>query len=130
MSRGYLAVMAFLFITLIVLVVVWWYARRVKSELDDPKIVAGARGVFEIAPRSVEELRRLSPEPVLLKQSEEGIRVQIEHRPMMPLMAFVGHDVTSALSEAAGAVSERYGVSWVVLVTPQDDSHVAVQRLA
>ena len=130
MSRGYLVVMVFLFVALIALLVVWWYARRVKQDLDQPKSVAGARDVVELKPASMAELRQLSAEPILLKQSEEGVRVQIEHRPMMPLMAFVGRDVNAALGEAAVAVSERFGPVWVVLVTPGEDGQATVQRLA
>jgi len=130
MSKGYLVIMVFLIVALIALLVVWWYARRVKQGLDQPKIVAGARGVVELRPESLEQLRRLSGEPILLKQSEEGVRVQIEHRPMMPLMAFVGREVNAALGEAAMAVSERFGPAWVVLLTPGEDGQATVQRLS
>jgi hypothetical protein len=130
MSKTYLVVLLFLAVVLIALLVLWWYARRVKTDLDDPGIVAGARGVVELRPESIEQLRRLSAEPILLKQGEEGVRVQIEHRPMMPLMAFVGQDVSAALGEAAVAVSERYGPVWVVLLSPGADGQATVQRLA
>jgi hypothetical protein len=131
MSRAYIVVLAFLFVALISLAVVWWYARHVKQELDESShIVAGARGVIELTPASMEQLRRLSSEPILLKQGEEGVRVQIEHRPLMPLMAFLGKDVSAALAETAAAVTERYGVKWVVLVSVGQDDRVTVQRLA
>jgi hypothetical protein len=86
--------------------------------------------VIELTPASMEQLRRLSSEPILLKQGEEGVRVQIEHRPLMPLMAFLGKDVSAALAETAAAVTERYGVKWVVLVSVGQDDRVTVQRLA
>jgi hypothetical protein len=131
MTRGYLIALLFLFAALIVLIVLWWYARNVKQDLDSsPAIIAGARGVLELKPASVEELRKLSGEPILLKQGEEGVRVQIEHRPMLPLMAFVGGDASAALAEAARAVTERYGARWVVLVGVAEDGRVTVQRLA
>lgn len=130
MSRGYLVVMMFLVVALVALLIAWLYARRVKNDLDQPKIVAGARGVVELRPESIEQLRQLSAEPILLKQSEEGVRVQIEHRPMMPLMAFVGRDVNAALGEAAAAVSERFGPVWVVLISPGENDQAKVQRLA
>jgi hypothetical protein len=117
-------------VVLVALVVLWWYARRVKKDLDHPEIVPGARGVVELRPESIEHLRHLSAEPILLKQGEEGVRVQIEHRPMMPLMAFVGQEVSAALGEAAVAVSERYGPVWVVLLSPGADGRATVQRLA
>jgi hypothetical protein len=130
MGKTYLVVLLFLAVVLIALLVVWWYASRVKTDLDHPGIVAGARGVVELRPESIEQLHRLSAEPILLKQGEEGVRVQIEHRPMMPLMAFVGQDVSAALGEAAVAVSERYGPAWVVLLSPGADGQATVQRLA
>jgi hypothetical protein len=130
MSKGYVVVMLFLVVALIALVIVWLYARRVKQDLDQPDIVAGARGIVELRPESLEQLRQLSAEPILLKQSEEGVRVQIEHRPMMPLMAFVGRDVNAALGDAAAAVSERFGPAWVVLLSPGENGQATVQRLA
>ena len=131
MGRAYVVVLAFLFVALIALAVVWWYARHVKQDLDESsRIVAGARGVIELTPGSMEQLRLLSAEPILLKQSEEGVRVQIEHRPMMPLMAFLGKDVSVALGETAAEITERYGVKWVVLVSVGQDDRVTMQRLA
>jgi hypothetical protein len=131
MSNVALTIIIFVAAALIALAVVWWWASRMKHELDDSSaIVAGARGVIELRPESVEQLRALSTEPILLKQGEDGVRVQIEHRPMMPLRAFMGKDVSAALQEAAGEVSERYGVKWVVLVDAWEDGRVTVQRLA
>jgi Flp pilus assembly protein TadB len=131
MTRTYFVVLVFVLVALVALAVVWWYARRVKDDLDDSsRIVAGARGIIELNPASTEQLRRLSAEPILIKQSEEGVRVQIEHRPMMPLMAFLGKEVSTALTEAAAEVTERYGMKWVVLVSVAQDDRVTVQRLA
>jgi len=111
--------------------VVWWYARRVKEDLDESsRIVGGTRGVIELTPAGREQLRQLSSEPILLKQAEDGVRVQIEHRPMMPLMAFLGKEVSAALGETSAAITERYGVKWVVLVSVGQDDRVTVQRLA
>jgi hypothetical protein len=128
MNRAYFVVLLFLVVALVALAVAWWYARHVKQELDESShIVAGARGVIELTPASMEQLRRLSSEPILLKQGEEGVRV---HRPLMPLMAFLGKDVSAALGETAAEVTERYGVKWVVLVSVGQDDRVTIQRLA
>jgi hypothetical protein len=124
-------VLVFLGVALVSLLLVWYFARRVKSDLDSaPTAAAGARASLEMSPINVTRLHELSTEPILLKQSEEGVRVQIEHRPMLPLMAFVGKDVSAALTEAAGRVSEQWGPKWVVLLTARDDGGVTVQRLA
>jgi hypothetical protein len=131
MTRTYFVVLAFVLVAFVALAVVWWYARRVKDDLDESsRIVAGSRGIIELTPASAEQLRKLSAEPILIKQSEEGVRVQIEHRPMMPLMAFLGKEVSMALTETAAEVTERYGMKWVVLVSVARDDRVAVQRLA
>jgi len=127
----YVGILIFLFVALAALVAVWVYARWVKRDLDTaPTAVAGAKASLDLHPASVERLRELSEEPILLKQSEEGVRVQIEHRPMLPLMAFVGQDVSAALNEAAMHVSEEWGPRWVVLLTATDDGSVSAQRLA
>ncbi len=131
MSGVYVGILIFLVVALIALVVVWVLARRMKSDLDtSPSSVAGARTSLELGTASVTRLRDLSVEPILLKQNEEGVRVQIEHRPMLPLMAFVGKDVSAALNEAAMKVSEQWGPRWVVLLTAGEDGSVTAQRLA
>jgi len=130
-SGVYLWILVFLIVALVALLVVWFVARRMKNDLDvSPSAVAGARASLDLTPDSVEHLRELSAEPILLKQSEEGVRVQIEHRPMLPLMAFVGKDVSGALNEAAGRVSEEWGPKWVALITAREDGSVSAQRLA
>jgi hypothetical protein len=102
-----------------------------KEDLEKPPpAIAGVREAIELAPANAERLRGLSAEPILLKQSEEGVRVQIEHRPMLPLMAFVGKDVSGALGEVSVKVTEKYGARWVVLVSAREDGGVTVQRLA
>ena len=131
MSGVYVWVIGALLVALIGLVVVWFLARRVKNDLDtSPTAVAGARAALELTPGNVTRLHELSSEPILLKQSEEGVRVQIEHRPMLPLMAFVGKDVSAAITEAAVRVTEQWGPRWVVLLTAREDGSVSVQRLS
>ena len=131
MNGVYVWVLVFLVVALVALVAIWVLARRMKNDLDDSaSAVAGARTSLELAPGNVARLHELSEEPILLKQSEEGVRVQIEHRPMLPLMAFVGKDVSAALNEAAVRVSEQWGPKWVVLLTAREDGSVSAQRLA
>ena len=130
-SSVYVGILIFLLVALAALVAVWIYARWVKRDLDTaPSAVAGQRASLDLDPASAARLRELSTEPILLKQSEEGVRVQIEHRPMLPLMAFVGKDVSAALNESAMCVSEQWGPRWVVLLTAADDGSVSAQRLA
>ncbi len=131
MSKSMLIILLFLFIALVALIVVWFYARNVKKELDEPAgSAAGARAEFQLPADRIHELRSLSAEPILLKQTEEGVRVQIDNRPMVPLAVFLGKEVSMALGEAAAAVTQTFGARWVVLVTPREDGRVSVQRLA
>jgi hypothetical protein len=131
MSGVYVWILLFLAVALIALAVIWVYARNVKRDLDtSPSAAAGAMASFDMSPGGAARLHELSAEPILLKQSEEGVRVQIEHRPMLPLMAFVGKDVSSAINEAAVRVTEHWGPKWVVLLTARDDGTVSAQRLS
>ena len=131
MSSGYIAVLLFVAVAIIGLLIMWRYARNVKQDLDAPTAAGvGVRGVIEVSAAAAGQLRGLSAEPILIKQSEEGVRVQIEHRPMLPMMAFVGKEVSLALAEAAAQITERYGATWVVLVDASEDGRVSVQRLA
>jgi len=131
MGSVYIWILMFLIVALVALVLVWFYARSVKRDLDEsPSALTGSRASFEIRPESVARLHELSAEPILLKQSDEGVRVQIEHRPMLPLMAFVGKDVSAALTEAAARVTQKWGPRWVVLLTAGEDGRVTVQRLS
>ena len=131
MSSAAVYALIFFALAVVALVVVWWLAHRVKTGLDEsPGGAAGARTTLELASVNVERLRELSAEPILLKQSEEGVRVQIEHRPMLPLMAFVGKDVSGAITEAAGRITQQWGPKWVVLLTASEDGRVSAQRLA
>jgi hypothetical protein len=131
-SGVYVYVLIFLVVALAALVVVWYLARRVKSDLDSsPTGATGARAVLQLTPENCAHLRALSPEPILLKQGEEGVRVQIEQRPMLPLMAFAGQGaVGGALNEAAARVSQQWGPKWVVLLAAREDGSVSAQRLA
>jgi hypothetical protein len=131
-SGVYVVVLVFLVVALVALVAVWYFARRMKNELDtSPSAVAGSRTSLELTEETARRLHELSVEPILLKQGEEGVRVQIEHRPMLPLMAFVGKgEVSGALNEAAARVSEQWGPRWVVLLNARDDGTVSAQRLA
>lgn len=131
MNSPIVYVIVFALLALAALLGLWWYARQVKQDLDSqPAVVAGIRGVIELTPESVSRLRELSSEPILLRQSEEGVRIQVEHRPMLPMMAFAGRQVSGALAEAAAVITERYGVKWVVLMSAGEDGRVIVERLA
>jgi len=127
----YIIILIILAIMLVGLIGFWYYARSVKRDLDaSPSATTGITTAFQMTPEAAARLRALSSEPILLKQSDAGVRVQIEHRPMLPLMAFVGQDVSAALTEAAARVTEKWGPTWVALVMPGEDGTVTAQRIA
>lgn len=131
MSTAMWGVVIFLIAALLALIVVYYYARNVKRELDEQGPDAlGQRCTIEITRDHAALIRALTAEPVLLKQSEDGVRVQIDDRPMLPLAAFVGQDVTAALRETALRVSESFGSRWTALVTLAEDGSGKVERLS
>lgn len=131
MDSRIVVVVVFVVVALLALAVAWWYAHSVKRNLDAaPPLNANVRSVIDLAPASIEQLRLLSAEPILLKQSEEGVRIQIEQKRMLPMMAFAGKQGSAAVGEAAALITQRYGVKWVVLVSPTENGQVTVQRLA
>ena len=131
MDSRIVVVVVFVVVALVALAIAWWYANSVKRKLEAaPPPNASVRGVIDLAPASIEQLRQLSAEPILLKQSEDGVRIQIEQKPMLPMMAFAGKQGSAAVGEAAALITQRYGVKWVVLVSPNENGQVTVQRLA
>jgi len=131
MSNTVLWVLVFCGVASVALVLLWLYARTLRRKLDAAAPTAAeSRATLGMAPEKVLSLRGLSVEPILIKQDDNGVRVQIEHRPMLPLMAFMGRDVSAALREATALVSERWGPRWVVVLTAREDGGVSVQRLA
>ena len=112
------------------LVSLWYFARRVKADLDAPPPPVGARGEIEVPADAAARLLRLSPEPILMKQSEEGLRVQLDTRPMVPIAAFAGMDVRPSLVLVAAQISERLGPEWAALVKTGDDGRVSILRIS
>lgn len=131
MSTAMWGVLIFLIAALLALIVVYYYARNVKRDLDEQGPSAlGQRCTIEVTADHAARLRALTAEPILIKQSEEGVRVQIDDRPMMPLAAFMGQDVAAALREAALRVSQAFGSRWTALVTVAEDGSAKVERLS
>jgi hypothetical protein len=130
-STAVWGVLAFLVAALVALMVIYYYARNVKRDLDEKgPSTLGQRCTIEITGEHADRLRSLTAEPILIKQTEEGVRVQIEDKPMMPLAAFMGQDVAAALREASLRVSQAFGSRWTALVTVADDASAKVERLS
>jgi hypothetical protein len=130
-SNAMWGVLIFLIAALVALVIVYYYARNVKRELDEQGSgVFGQRCTIEVTADHAAQLRALTDQPILIKQTDEGVRVQIDDRPMMPLAAFIGQEVAAALRETAMRVSQAFGSSWTALVTVAEDGTGKAERLS
>ena len=122
-------------ITLIVFlcVILYWYARRMKQGLDSSStaaLAAQAPLTFTLSDASVASLAHLSQEPILIKQAEDGLRVQLDNRPLVPIAILTDLAAAAALREIVAGASREYGARWTALVIPAQDGSVSVQRLA
>jgi hypothetical protein len=117
-------------VSTVVLVLGWRWARRVKADLEARVALGTSEPLVLHVPRaSAAQLRALSPEPLLLKQSPDGLRVQIESRPMVPVALFAGKDIAVALIESAALISESLGPQWATLVSAAEDGTLSVRLL-
>lgn len=123
--------------TLALLVVIggtlYWYASSVKRSLDTPSTaVLAAQDPLSLtlSERSTASLAHLSQEPILIKQAEDGLRVQLDNRPLVPIAILTDLAAAAALREIVAGVSQDYGARWTALVTTAADGSIRVQRLA
>jgi hypothetical protein len=130
MTTTNLAILAFLGAALVGLVIAWYWARTLKERYESESRSHGGAVRIELSPGHGASLRGLTPEPILLKQAADGVRVQIDDRPMLPLAAFLAGEASAALREAAARIAQHFGQSWTVLLTVHADESVTVQRLA
>lgn len=132
MSNGVVyAVVIFLMLTIAGGVFAWWFSTRLKRGLDTraAKISGGSQS-FTVGPAVTAALRQLSAEPILIKQSTEGLRFQIEQRRMAPIAALSGTPAGLAVRSMATALTQSLGLQWVVIVRAVDDEHIRVERVA
>ncbi len=130
MTTTNLAILAFLGAALVGLIIAWYWARTLRERYEEESRTRGATLRLELSPGHGASLRGLTAEPILLKQAADGVRVQIDDRPMLPLAAFLAGEASSALREAAVRVAQQFGQTWTVLLTVHADESVTVQRLA
>ena len=130
MTTTNLAILAFLGAALVGLVIAWYWARSLRERYETESHTHGAAIRLELSAGQGARLRELTTEPILLKQAADGVRVQIEDRPMLPLTAFLAGDTSTALREAAARVAQQFGQTWTVLLTVHADESITAQRLA
>ncbi len=123
--------LAFFAVAAAVLVVAWWAARRAKRRIDESG--KGDRRALitelDVPPVVAGQLAEFTPEPIFLKQGDDGVRVQLENKPFIPLHFLTDQRVAGAMHQVALAVSRRFGPRWACLVTAHADGKVTVRRL-
>jgi hypothetical protein len=123
--------LAFFAIAAAALFVAWWLARRAKHKIDaDSK--SDRRYLIsdlDVPPAIASQLAEFTPEPIFLKQGDDGVRVQLENKPFVPLHFLTDQGTAGAMRQVALAVSQRFGTRWACLVTAHPDGRVTVRRL-
>ena len=121
-------------ITLIIMgALLYWYASRVKRRLDaaPPAALAAQQPlIFTLSDTAAASLAHLSQEPILIKQAEDGLRVQLDTRPLVPIAILTDLAAAAALREIVAGASRQYGARWTALVIATGDGSVSVQRLS
>jgi hypothetical protein len=139
MSAGAVVMVVLFSVVLIVaVIVIYLLAKRVKGGLDTSPVpfMAVAPVAVRLSTAGAASLEHLSQDPILLKQSPDGVRVQLDDRPMVPLVILTDRGAASALREIVARASQEYGAQWTVLVTQPEDGGssaegaVTMQRLA
>lgn len=134
MSNAVLVVILVSLGLVVVAAVIWWWAGRMKQNLDQgasgPALVGVTSAPVDVSSECAAQFHALSREPLLLKQTPDGLRVQIEDRPAVPVALFAEKGVAQALLEAAGLASQRFGPQWVALASIGDDGRLSLRRLS
>lgn len=126
-----LVIIVSLSVVVVLLVGVYFYAQSVKKRLDtEVAIDPGPPTMVAVTAASAERLSHLSREPVFLRQGTDGVRVQLDNRPLVPLSILTDQTAMKALREVAVAITERHGAVWTAVVTVAEDGSVLVQRLS
>jgi hypothetical protein len=123
--------LAFFAVAAAALFVAWWLARRAKNRLDAQSRSERRHLIsdLDVPPAVACQLAEFTPEPIFLKQGEDGVRVQLENKPFVPLHFLTDQGTAGAMRQVALAVSQRFGPRWACLVTARPDGKVTIRRL-
>ena len=129
---AWIVVAATLVLMSVAVLVVYVVGGRAKQRLDTPLPAVKAHDpvVLTLTPANATRAGKLSREPIVVKQTAEGVRVQLENRPLLPLSMFTDLDAMAALREIAVRITQRFGTEWTALVTVEDDGSVSARRIA
>ena len=109
---GWAMVMIVTIALIILCAVLYAYAKQVKRRLDTAAtaaLVAQAPLTFTLSDTSVASLAHLSQEPILIKQAKDGLRVQLDNRPLVPIAILTDLAAAAALREIVAGTSREYG---------------------
>ena len=118
-------------IIIVVLLVAYFYGQRVKRRLDMAETPhPGGPLTVTVSRDSAEHLAMTLREPLIIKQGSDGTRVQIDNRPLVPLVILTDQVAQRAIREIVVAAGERFGLTWTAVATSLEDGTVSVQRLS
>jgi hypothetical protein len=116
----------------VALVVVFSYGERAKKRLaSEPPAALAALPPFTVAVSETNAAAAagLSQEPIFMKQAADGLRVQLDNRPLVPIAMFSDPAAMAALREIGVRISQRYGGEWTAVVNVGADGSITVRRL-
>lgn len=118
-------------VIILVVLVIFFYGQRVKRRLDTKESpLLRAPITVVVSKDSAEHLTKSFRDPLLIKQGADGIRVQIDNRPLVPLAILTDQVAQRAVREVAVAAGESFGEKWTAVAATQADGTVSVQRLS
>ena len=113
------------------LLVVYFYGQRIKQRLDSAEAPhVGGPLTVTVSQDAAEHLARTLREPLIIKQGPDGTRVQIDNRPLVPLVILTDQVAQRAVREIVAAAADRFGLTWTAVATSREDGTVSVQRLS
>lgn len=118
-------------VIIVLLLVIYFYGQRVKRRLDTVGTSEmGGPLAMNVSRESAEYLANTLREPLIIKQGPDGTRVQIDNRPLVPLVMLTDQVAQRAIREVVVASGERFGVTWMAVASTLEDGTVSVQRLS
>ncbi len=113
------------------LFIVYSYGERAKKQLanEPPAAPALPPVTVAVSEANAAAAASLSQEPIFMKQAADGLRVQLDNRPLVPIAMFTDPAAMAALREIGVRICERYGGEWTALVNVGMDNSVTVRRL-
>jgi hypothetical protein len=114
-----------------ILLVGYFYGQKVKQRLDTPKNPQMRAPIkVSVSHESAEYLARSLREPLIIKQALDGTRVQIDNRPLVPLVMLTDQGAQKAIREVVVAAGEKFGTTWMAVASTLEDGTVSVQQLS